>query len=181
MKKVALLLMLSFAALSVSACGKGSDGTEPAQVPASSPAQLENNKPQDQEEIPVISMPVKVYVSDEDMSELTEKSVIIEFGDEAAKYLSALEALKGEGEGEVSLWRDAVFHSATFGDGRLTVDLSVPEEARMGAPGEQLALDALQQTCFQFTEVKELEILVNGEAVESLMGHVYLDHPIVRP
>ncbi|CAM4215843.1 GerMN domain-containing protein [Paenibacillus tarimensis] len=181
MKKVALLLMLSVAAMSVSACGKGRDVSEPAQVPASSPVQVDDNNPQAQEEIPVISMPVNVYVSDEDMSDLKEKSVIIEFGDDTAKYLSALEALKGEGEGEVSLWRDAVFHSATFGDGRLTVDLSLPEEARLGAPGEQLAVDALQQTCFQFDEVKELEILVDGEAVESLMGHVYLDHPIVRP
>lgn len=45
---------------------------------------------------------------------------------------------------------------------------------------EQFALEALKNTLFQFDEVKSIELLVDGEVVESLIGHAELEHPILR-
>jgi hypothetical protein len=42
------------------------------------------------------------------------------------------------------------------------------------------AIDALQKTFFQFDEVQSLELLVDGNQIESLMGHVELEHPMTR-
>lgn len=60
------------------------------------------------------------------------------------------------------------------------MDVHMPDEARLGAGGEQFALDALTKTMFQFDEVKSVELLVDGAKVESLMGHVDLEHPLTR-
>ncbi len=84
------------------------------------------------------------------------------------------------GENEISLWEHAVFNSVTVKDGDVTVDLSLPEEARLGAPGEVLALEAIRNTVFQFDEVKSLDLLLDGQAVESLMGHEELEHPFKK-
>lgn len=65
-------------------------------------------------------------------------------------------------------------------DGQVTVDLSLPDAARLGSPGEEMLLDALKKTLFQFSEVKTIEILLDGKQVESLMGHMELPHPIKR-
>jgi hypothetical protein len=125
---------------------------------------------------------VKIYFTDDQMMDLKEQTVEISYAQDADKYLTALEALKNEdAAGSVSLWENAVFHTAALKDGMLTVDMSLPAEARLGAPGEELALEAIQKTAFQFDEVKSLDLLVDGKAVESLMGHVDLDHPIVKP
>ncbi|MNJ00980.1 hypothetical protein D3C73_1604640 [compost metagenome] len=50
----------------------------------------------------------------------------------------------------------------------------------MGSGGEVLLMDALKKAVFQFSEVQALDILVDGKIVDSLMGHVELEHPIKR-
>ncbi|GJM74873.1 hypothetical protein HMSSN036_70890 [Paenibacillus macerans] len=73
-------------------------------------------------------------------------------------------------------------NSAAFSEanGELALDIELPDEARLGAGGEALAIDALKKTMFQFDEVKQIEVTVGGEKVESLMGHADLEHPITR-
>ncbi|PYE48021.1 GerMN domain-containing protein [Paenibacillus barcinonensis] len=56
----------------------------------------------------------------------------------------------------------------------------IPDEARLGAGGELLFLAVLQQTMFQFEEVHSIQLLVDGQQTESLMGHVELQNPILR-
>ncbi|MNY78319.1 hypothetical protein D3C86_2185150 [compost metagenome] len=58
--------------------------------------------------------------------------------------------------------------------------MKIPEDAHLGASGEDLALQALLKTSFQFDEVKTVDILVDGKSVDSLMGHVELEHPFSR-
>ena len=72
------------------------------------------------------------------------------------------------------------FKTAEFKDGLVTVDINLPNEARLGSGGESLAIDALKATLFQFQEVNEIELLVDGAKVDTLMGHVELEYPMKR-
>ena len=67
-----------------------------------------------------------------------------------------------------------------FHDGVLAIDVHIPDDARLGSGGELLALDALKETMFQFEELNNLELLIDGKALESFMGHSELEHPISR-
>jgi hypothetical protein len=124
---------------------------------------------------------IEVYFTDEQMLELSKESREISYPAEQDKYLAALKALQTPNTAsQFSLWGKAEFHSADFKDGTVTVDLTLPDEARLGAGGEALAIDALKNTLFQFDEVEAIDVLVDGAAVDTLMGHVELTHPLVR-
>lgn len=126
------------------------------------------------------TLSIKSYYTDDQLNDLTEKPQTIRYINEADKYIAALETLKDSGDSELfSLWK-VEFHSAKLSEGMLTVDITLPDEARLGAGGEALAIEALQNTLFQFQEVESIELLVDGEQVESLMGHVELEHPMTR-
>lgn len=80
----------------------------------------------------------------------------------------------------ISLWHEITVDTVKLEDGIATIDISFPDEARFGAPGELMLIDSLKQTLFQFSFVDGIDVLVRGEQVESVMGHVDLDHPMVR-
>lgn len=124
---------------------------------------------------------IDTYYTDDQMLELTKVSREISFQAEQDKYLEALKALQSSSDPKLfPLWGKAEFRSASLKDGTLTVDLSLPDEARLGAGGEALAIDALKNTLFQFSEVNAIELLVDGQEVDTLMGHVELEHPLSR-
>lgn len=146
--------------------GQGSQGEDNGKEPAQSPLQTTS---------------IEAYYTDDNMLELTKETRQISFESDQDKYLAALKTLQSsENTGLFALWEKAVFHSATLADGVLTVDMSLPDEARQGAGGEALAIEALTKTLFQFQEVNAIELLVDGEKVDTLMGHVELDHPLLR-
>lgn len=124
---------------------------------------------------------IEVYFTDERMMALTKVEREIVFQADQDKYMEALKALQASGDSQLlPLWGKVEFHQAELKDGTVTVDLSMPDEARLGAGGEALALDALRNTLFQFDEVKAIELLVDGQQVDTLMGHVELEHPLTR-
>lgn len=124
---------------------------------------------------------IDTYFTDDQMLELTQVRREITFQAEGDKYLAALQSLQTPSNTtQFSLWSKVEFHSADFKDGTVTVDLSLPDEARLGAGGEALALDALKKTLFQFNEVQGIDLLVDGALVDTLMGHVELTHPLSR-
>lgn len=123
---------------------------------------------------------IEAYYTDDNMLELTKETRQISFASDKDKYLAALKTLQSSEKSLFALWEKAVFHSATLADGILTVDMSLPDEAHLGAGGEALAIEALTKTLFQFPEVNAIELLVDGEKVDTLMGHVELDHPLSR-
>ncbi|CAM4397061.1 MAG: GerMN domain-containing protein [Paenibacillus macerans] len=146
--------------------GQGSQGEDNGKEQAQSPLQTTS---------------IEAYYTDDNMLELTKETRQISFESDQDKYLAALKTLQSsENTGLFALWEKAVFHSATLADGVLTVDMSLPDEARQGAGGEALAIEALTKTLFQFQEVNAIELLVDGEKVDTLMGHVELDHPLLR-
>lgn len=115
------------------------------------------------------------------MLELKKVQKEIKYDKDQDKYEAALKSLQSSGDSKLfALWEKVNFKSVSFKDGLLTVDIHLPDEARLGAGGESLALDALKKTSFQFDEVKSLELLVDGQQVDTLMGHVELTHPMTR-
>lgn len=124
---------------------------------------------------------IDVYYTDPQELELKKSQKEISYQDEVGKYAEAYKALQSSGKSElVPLWGKVELKKFEFKNGEITIDVHMPDEARLGAGGEQFALDALTQTMFQFDEVKSVELLVDGAKVESLMGHVDLEHPLTR-
>ncbi|WP_413372285.1 GerMN domain-containing protein [Paenibacillus taichungensis] len=125
---------------------------------------------------------IDVYYTDLEELELHKASADISYATDDAKYKAAFAALQQSKDDKlVPLWaKEIELKSVQFKDGALTLDIHMPDTARLGAGGEVFAIDALKQTFFQFDEVKSLDLLVDGQQSESLMGHVDLEHPMTR-
>ncbi|MDR9853935.1 GerMN domain-containing protein [Paenibacillus sp. VCA1] len=124
---------------------------------------------------------IEVYYTDPEELELKKSEKEIKFAKESDKYAAAFKALQESGDANlIPLWGKMELKSLEFKNGMVTLDIHMPNEARLGAGGEQFALDALTKTLFQFKEVESIELLVDGQKLESLMGHMDLDHPIKR-
>ncbi|MNO45013.1 Sporulation and spore germination [compost metagenome] len=127
------------------------------------------------------SQSISVYYTDPQQMELVPAKSEISYTDDVEKYSEAYKGLQNSGNpDQVPLWGGIELKSLKFADGQITMDIHKPDEAQLGAGGEALAISALAQTLFQFEEVKSIEVLVDGEQVESLMGHVDLEHPMTR-
>jgi spore germination protein GerM len=148
------------------------------QAPAATEAPASTDKPVTPDKQ---SQSIAVYYTDPQQMELVTGKATIEFSEEAEKYSEAFKALQSsENSDMVPLWGDIELKSLKFTDGQVLIDIHKPVEAQLGAGGEAMAISALTQTFFQFEAVKSVELLVDGEQVESLMGHVDLEHPMTR-
>lgn len=124
---------------------------------------------------------IKTYYTDPDLMELVEGTAEISYKEDQEKYEAAYQALQKSNKADmVPLWEKIGLNSLKFENGALTLDVTVPDEANLGAGGESFAIDAIKKTFFQFDEVKSLQILVDGQQTESLMGHVDLENPMTR-
>lgn len=124
---------------------------------------------------------VKTYYGNAQGDQLVETTSQISYKNDSDKYLAALNALKTSPDPKlVALAQGFTFRSAVLKNGQLTVDLTIDQDGQWGAPAEELTLQALKKTMFQFNEVDRIDILVDGKQAESLMGHLDLPHPITR-
>ncbi|MBX4149428.1 GerMN domain-containing protein [Paenibacillus lautus] len=124
---------------------------------------------------------IKAYYTDPDLMELVEGTAEISYKEDQEKYEAAYQALQKSDKADmVPLWEKIGLNSLKFENGALTLDVTVPDEANLGAGGESFAIDAIKKTFFQFDEVKSLQILVDGQQTESLMGHVDMENPMTR-
>lgn len=145
---------------------------EPSPTPA---ATAEPAQPQKQ------SQSIEVYYTDPQQMDLVTGAATISFANDTEKYTESFKALQTSSNAEqVSLWGGMELKSLEFKEGQVTLDIHKPDEAQLGAGGEAMAISALAKTFFQFEDVKAVELLVDGEQVESLMGHVDLEHPLTR-
>lgn len=136
-------------------------------------------------EVPAVpekqSLKIKTYYTDLQQNDLVPAEVSITFKDAKEKYTEAFKTLqKSDKADQIPLWNKIELKSLEFSGGQIVMDIHKPDEAQLGAGGEALAIGALSQMFFQFDEVKNIDVLVDGEQVESLMGHVDLVHPITR-
>ncbi|MFC4101021.1 GerMN domain-containing protein [Paenibacillus xanthanilyticus] len=195
------------ASMLLAACGaKGDVGSEPDAVTAAGneqasteqqPAPTQEQQAEEpqpdaanagkeapQDAVEEAKTPVTVYFTDEEQTGLSERTRELAFpaNDSKSKVEAAFQALQQDGDnGEVSLWKHAELLSVKVDGTTVTLDIHLPDEARFGAPGEALAIESLTKTLFQFDDVDAIDILIDGEKADSLMGHEMLDHPIVKP
>lgn len=170
--------------------GNGGTTTEPSQTPSStqgaggSAGSSETpapSTPQQEAEPAQQSEDIKVYYTDPDLMELLQDTAKVTYQDEESKYKAAYEALQNSpSDKTVPLWANIELNSLSFADGDLTLDLHIPDTASMGSTGEDFAIRALKGTYFQFEEIETIQLLLDGEQVESLMGHVTLYNPETR-
>ncbi|RCX23364.1 sporulation and spore germination protein [Fontibacillus phaseoli] len=128
----------------------------------------------------VITKKIEVFFTDDQVTDLKTVEREITYTEDLIKYKQAFKALQTADPGHISLWEKVILNSVQFAEGEVAIDISLPDEARLGAGGESLAIDAIKQTYFQFDEVKTLELTVDGEKLDSLMGHVDLEHPFKK-
>lgn len=178
--KKGIYLAIIICALSVLALGCESkpaattvQGSDPAtNKPA--PADTKDNQEEKSQEI-------KVYYSDVQVMQLEPHTQTITFKEDSEKYSAAYAALQQSDQKElIPLWENIDLLSAKLEQGTLTLDVHIPDKARMGSSGEILALDALKKTFFQFDEVKNIQLLVDGKQTDSLMGQAELENPLTR-
>ncbi|MBP1999606.1 outer membrane usher protein FimD/PapC [Paenibacillus shirakamiensis] len=156
------------------------------EVPSTTPVKTPSTTSSDKDtpttnEVQKKTLSIQVYYTDDQMMELKEAKREISYEDSHEKYEAAFKALQTSGDAKLfSLWEKIKLKSLKFKSGELTLDIHIPDEARLGAGGESYALDSLRKTYFQFDEIKSIELLVDGAQVDSLMGHADLDHPLKR-
>ncbi len=153
-----------------------SPSAQPTAEPTASPAATEQpTAPAKQ------SKSISVYYTDPQQMKLVPAKTDISYTNDVEKYSEAYKSLQSSSNpDQVPLWGGIELKSLKFTDGQIIMDIHKPDEAQLGAGGEAFAISALAQTLFQFEEVKSIEVLVDGEQVESLMGHVDLEHPFTR-
>jgi hypothetical protein len=145
---------------------------DPATEPSAKPVVDEKQKQ---------SQSIEVYYTDSQIMDLVPAKTSISFSNDVEKYIETFKALQSsENKDLIPLWGKIELKSLKFVDGQIVMDIHKPDEAQLGAGGESFAITSLAKTYFQFEEVKSIEVLVDGEKVESLMGHVDLLHPMTR-
>ncbi|MGQ8872278.1 GerMN domain-containing protein [Paenibacillus sp. TSA_86.1] len=177
------LLYLTAIMLILAGCGN-KPATDPGNVePAPNPTQSNGSSPSVPDVEKKETQDIEVGYVDSELTQVKTKKATIEFSNSNEKYTQAFDVLQRSDDPEyISLWSDIGLESIDFqeSDGKLTLNIHIPDEARLGSGGELLFLDVLKQTLFQFEEVQSIQLLVDGKETESLMGHVELENPIVR-
>ncbi|MNI48268.1 Sporulation and spore germination [compost metagenome] len=158
----------------------GGEMVTPSTAPQAEPSAIPTatDKPAEPEKQ---TQTIEVYYTDPQQMDLVTASATVSYTDAKDKYTEAFKALQSSSNtDQVPLWGGIELKSLDFKDGQIVMDIHKPDEAQLGAGGEALAISALAKTFFQFEEVQSVEVLVDGEQVESLMGHVDLEHPMTR-
>jgi hypothetical protein len=127
------------------------------------------------------SASIQTFYGDENGTSLVAKTTTITYAADGDKYIAALRALQKSTDSKaIPLFDGFTFNKATLDKGKLKLDLKLSDDGKLGSPGEELVVAALQKTLFQFPEVDEIYVTVDGKQVESLMGHMDLPYPIKR-
>ncbi|WP_138751010.1 GerMN domain-containing protein [Paenibacillus sinopodophylli] len=122
-----------------------------------------------------------IYLTDAELTETIEQTVKLSYETEADLVAAAIAELQKDAAGEaVALWKPIEVKSVILEEGLVTLDIHLPDEARLGAPGESIVIETLKQTLFQFEFVKSIQLLVDGAEIDTLMGHVELEHPMLK-
>lgn len=180
MKTSRVIWTAALAMLLLAGCGQKAAETPPPTTPVEQPSG--SNTDPSTTEPTLKKQKITVYYSDNNVMELHKEEQEITFAEDIEKYKKTLALLERPTKPDVNipLWNDFKYHSITFDKGTLTIDADSKNQFNMGSSGETMAFDALKNTFFQFSEVKEIDFLEDGKKVETLMGHVDLSEPLKR-
>lgn len=161
---------------SSSTAASSSSGSADAQAASSSAAKKASD---------VQTLTVNVYYPNEQGTKLLPSSRKIETGSSKDKYTAALESLmKGPTEkGQTAIFpKKAKLLSVTMKNGTAVVNFSKELQTNFvgGSTGEEMLVGSIVNTLTEFSEVKNVHILIDGKNIETLSGHMDLSLPISR-
>jgi len=178
LKKVSLLvLVMLFAAVTFAGCAP------PEEPPAEEPPEEETNEIHNDEEAVEESQVLRLYFSDDQAEHLVTEEREIKAG-ERGLMVSALEALI-KGPEDPDLVRTIPESTEVLGvemsEGVAEVNFS--EEIRSdhwgGSAGERMTVMSVTHTLVGgFEEVEQVKFLIEGEEIETLVGHMDLRRPV---
>ena len=161
---------------SSSTAASSSSGSADAQAASSSAAKKASD---------VQTLTVNVYYPNEQGTKLLATPRKIETSSSKDKYTAALESLmKGPTEkGQTAIFpKKAKLLSVTMKNGTAVVNFSKELQTNFvgGSTGEEMLVGSIVNTLTEFSEVKNVHILVEGKNIETLSGHMDLSLPISR-
>ena len=179
-----LLALFMLLALLLAAGCDGNTNTSKGESPAADkPAATDKANKSGAKDSAEKTISLKVYYPDDNgMKLLSETRSIETKGD---KYKAAMESLlegpKVKGEVRV-IPAKTKLKSIKVKDGVATVDFSEDLSKRFtgGSTGEEMLVGSIVNTLTEFSEVKSVQLLVEGKKVESLSGHMDLSKPVGR-
>ncbi|MDB5054719.1 MAG: GerMN lipoprotein LpqB [Bacilli bacterium] len=180
-KNIIYLLLIGICiTIFLSGCGKLKQSQNVQTEASNSPLPTETIAPTPTP-VEIKELKVDLYYGDETGDHVVKREQTLKYTADTSKYIAVLNALKVSPDSKaICLFTGFKFFTADLNNGGLTINLTFPKESILGAPGEELLLDSLQKTIFQFPEVKTLDVLVDGKKVDSLMGHMDLPHPFKK-
>lgn len=127
------------------------------------------------------SIKIQAYYTDSNLTELQSEQKELTYQKESDKYRLALKWLEKPANHEyVPLFQNFKVNQISLQDGKLTVDVSDQNVYNFGSSAEEMAIEALLKTMFQFPEIQQVEILINGKQAETLAGHVDISQPFSK-
>lgn len=185
MKQLKILLMAALAMLMLLAAGCGSDSGKAADSSASSAVKTESNAsagtPDAKKDT---KLTLKVYYPDDQgLKLIAVKRTVDTKGSD--KYTAAMKSLltgtTEKGQTNV-IPKQARLKSVTVKGDTAYVDFSAELVKKFtgGSTGEEMLVGSVVNTLTEFSEVKKVQILVDGQAIESLAGHLDLSAPQTR-
>ena len=152
--------------------------------PKSEPPQKTETTPP-VEKARVEDMKVKVYYPDESGLRLVEVEREIKVSKDADKYAAAVETMMtapAEQELTEIFPKRAKLLDVTVDNGVATVNFDGELQKHFvgGSAGETFLVGSVVNTLTNFDEIKSVLILIDGQKIESLAGHMDLSEPIER-
>ncbi len=128
---------------------------------------------------------IRVYYPNEDGTKLQGVSRKVTLDKGLDKYTAAVQSLLAgpKEKGLVAIFpKAAKLRRVTVENGiaRVDFDQSLVKHFNGGSTGEEMLVGSLVDTLTEFSEVKEVQLLINGQTVETLAGHMDTTAPLKR-
>ena len=177
---VALLVMLT---LMMAGCGGESGSNKAQESNNTSVASSSNKEAQAPEKKVESTLSVTLYYPDDSgMKIIAVKRDVKPSPD---KYTAVMKSLMSgtDKKGTVDIIpKTAKLRSVKVKDGVAKVDFSreLVKDFNGGSTGEEMLVGSIVDTLTEFSEVKKVQILVEGKAVDTIAGHMDTEKPISR-
>jgi spore germination protein GerM len=183
---ILVLLVVALSSLMMGCNGKNSNANEERNIITVNPLDNEEQQPLI-EDMAVLTdvvdkVPVVLYFANEQGQLVAQRRDIPKV--DGIARMTIHELAKGpEQQGMLPpLPNGTKLKDISIKDGLCTVDFSseLRENHAGGSAGELMTVYAIVNTLTQFSTVQQVQILVNGEMVDTLAGHVDLSVPLER-
>lgn len=129
------------------------------------------------------SQTLTLYFPDDNGMQLLGEQRKISWQAGGNKYQAAVEALlQGpQGKGAIAIFpKKAKVQSVKVADGvaKVSFNRALKEDFVGGSTGEEMLVGSLVDTLAGFKEIKKVQLLIEGQPIESLDGHMDLSTPI---